>query len=59
MRVLMVEDEKYMAKATAEVLKKTTIPLIWCMMAYAALTVRFQAFMTSLFSTSCFPKWTA
>ena len=49
MRLLMVEDEKYMAEAVAQVLKRITILLIWRITVKMGWTAGFQAFMTSSF----------
>ena len=49
MRILLVEDEEYMAQAVAQVLKKTTIPLIWPTMENMAWTALFLGSMTSSF----------
>lgn len=49
MRILLVEDEEYMAQAVAQVLEKTTIPLIWPTMENMAWTALFLGSMTSSF----------
>lgn len=53
MRILLVEDEEYMAQAVAQVLEKTIIPSIWPMRESMAWTVLFPASMTSSFWISC------
>ena len=49
MRILLVEDEEYMAQAVAQVLEKTTILSIWHTMENMAWTARFPVSMTSSF----------
>ena len=53
MRILLVEDEEYMAQAVAQVLEKTTIPSTWLTMENTAWTVRFPVSMTSSFWILC------
>lgn len=47
MRILLVEDEEYMAQAVAQVLEKTTILSIWHTMENMAWTAHFPVSMTS------------
>ena len=55
MRILLVEDEEYMAQAVAQVLGKTTILLIWHTTENTAWTALFPVSMTSSFWILCCP----